>query len=120
MPLLQDISNWLGQLTETNRMRLGMDSESGSAVEIQQRLDSATEKAWALDKRVDAMCGRMDGADNEYEAAVRAASQNLKAFPKGPMGLTPEDVKNSPEYKAAKQAYSSAFERLRQFNSSKK
>lgn len=49
-------------------------------------------------------------------AAVKAASQVLNAYPKGHMGLTPDAVKFSQEYKAAHAAYCRAFEASRTFN----
>ena len=51
------------------------------------------------------------------EADVRAASDALKKFPRGPMGLTPDHVKFSPEFRAAKLRYDAAFARLRAVNS---
>lgn len=51
------------------------------------------------------------------EADVRAASDALKQFPRGPMGLTPDHVKFSPEFRAAKRRYDAAFARLRAVNS---
>jgi hypothetical protein len=51
------------------------------------------------------------------ELAVQAASEALRNFPKGPMGLTPDSVKQSAEYKAAKARFSRAFQALREFNS---
>jgi hypothetical protein len=45
-------------------------------------------------------------------------SETLRKFPTGPTGLTPDAVKASPEYRAAKQAYDSAFAALRCFNAS--
>jgi len=54
------------------------------------------------------------------EAAVNATSAALKAFPRGgPLGLTPDAVKASPEWKAARNAYQSAFDALRAFNAAK-
>lgn len=50
------------------------------------------------------------------ETAWRAAGDALKGFPKGAMGLTPDSVKASPEWQAAKRAYESAFAALRAFN----
>jgi len=52
------------------------------------------------------------------EANVGQTSAALRSFPKGPMGLTPDAVKASPEYCAAKAAYDAAFNRLRTFNAS--
>lgn len=45
-----------------------------------------------------------------------AAGKILNSFPKGPMGLTPDHVKASPEWKAAYQAHARAFAALRDFN----
>jgi len=52
-------------------------------------------------------------------AEMYKASKALKAFPRGPMGMTPDAVKFSPEYRAAKAAYQKAFEAVRSFNSKK-
>lgn len=54
---------------------------------------------------------------DDLEAEVRAAGAALKSFPKGAMGLTPDAVKASPEWKAAKNRYDRAFAALRAFNS---
>lgn len=43
-------------------------------------------------------------------------SAALKAFPRGPLGLTPDAVKASSEYKAAKRSSDAAFSALRRFN----
>jgi hypothetical protein len=51
------------------------------------------------------------------EAEARAAGDALKAFPKdGPMGLTPDHIKFSPEFRAAKARYDDAWLRLRDVN----
>lgn len=52
----------------------------------------------------------------EINTRVDAASQKLQSFPKGPMGLTPDDVKMSDEYRVAKFEFDSAFSELRNFN----
>ena len=44
------------------------------------------------------------------------ASAALKVFPRGAMGLTPDEVKASPAWKDAKRAVDVAFQRLRDFN----
>lgn len=50
----------------------------------------------------------------------RQAGKNLNDFldkhPKGPMSLTPDAVKKSPEYIELKDAYDKAFQTLRTFN----
>ena len=48
---------------------------------------------------------------------VDAASAALKTFAKGAMGLTPDAIKASPEYQAAKREYVAAFAALRLRNS---
>lgn len=50
------------------------------------------------------------------EAKIFALGGELKAFPKGPTGLTSDSVKNTPEYQVAKQAYDQVNARLRRFN----
>lgn len=54
-------------------------------------------------------------ADELYEA-VKVASDVLNTFPKGPMGLTPDSVKSSKEFKYAVSAYELASYRSRTFN----
>jgi hypothetical protein len=61
-------------------------------------------------------CGR---AGNKLEEAVSRFSKELKKFPKGPTGMTPDDVKATPEWQEAKRNYNQAFEKLREFNSQK-
>jgi transposase len=46
-----------------------------------------------------------------------AANDVLQQFPKGAMGLTPDDVKASPEWKTAKRNYDAAFKEEREANS---
>jgi hypothetical protein len=52
-----------------------------------------------------------------HEAKVTQAGAALKGYPKNAMGMTPDAVKFSPDYKAKKQAYDSAFSALRDVNS---
>ena len=40
----------------------------------------------------------------------------LRAYPKGPMNLTPDTIRATPEWKAVKAEFDSAFQRLRKFN----
>lgn len=51
-------------------------------------------------------------AEGEYYSASAAMGR----FPRGPMGLTPDDVKASPEWRKAKARYDRAFANLRAFN----
>lgn len=56
----------------------------------------------------------------ELEGEAAAASAILRDFPgagSGAMGLTPDAIKFSPEYRAAREGYASAAARLAQFNS---
>ncbi len=52
----------------------------------------------------------------DVDAAVDRASDALDVFPKGAMGLTPDAVKFSPEYRVAKAVYDAAFAEQRRFN----
>ena len=57
---------------------------------------------------------------SDLETAYRKACDNLKAVPgiaSGSMGLTPDHVKQSPEYRKAKYNADCAFLALRRFNS---
>lgn len=54
----------------------------------------------------------------KLSAAAQAASDALQKFPKGAMGLTPDDVKRSPKWRAAYQDYNQAAQALRKFNGS--
>jgi len=53
---------------------------------------------------------------DQIDAEVTAASAALQTFPKGHLGLTPDEVKASSEFRAAMQSYNSAFLRLRSIN----
>lgn len=48
---------------------------------------------------------------------VTRAGDIINAFPKGPMGLTPDAVRVTPEWKLAKRNFDTAFAKLRAFNS---
>lgn len=50
------------------------------------------------------------------EKEMAAAEAAMRAFPRGAMGLPPESVRLSPEYRAAKARTDKAFARLRAFN----
>lgn len=50
------------------------------------------------------------------DAEVSAAEVALRSFPAGPMGLTPDSVRVTPEYRAAKLAFDKSFAKLRAFN----
>lgn len=52
----------------------------------------------------------------ELYAEVDRANAALQQFPKGPMGLTPDDVKMSHEFIKAKFEFEVAFTRVRVFN----
>jgi hypothetical protein len=55
----------------------------------------------------------------KLENAVAEASNALRAIPglgSGRMGLTPDAIKSTPEFKVAKDNYNRAFTALRKFN----
>jgi hypothetical protein len=86
----------------------------------------ATKKSPAqLQREIDeALAG--SGSSSPFEAAkaesaliekeVDAASEALRAFPRGPMGLTPDAVAATSEYRSANARYQKAFARQRAFN----
>lgn len=53
---------------------------------------------------------------DRLEADVKAADHVLAAFPRGAMGLTPDAVKVTPEYQAARRTFQDRFARLQKFN----
>lgn len=53
---------------------------------------------------------------DQLESELKIASDVLQRFPKGAMGLTPDEVKFSPEFKLASKNYDNAFRTLRKFN----
>lgn len=53
---------------------------------------------------------------DDLQNKVTELSEVLSNFPKGPMGLTPDDVKYSSEFKAAKQAFDKAFKDSQEYN----
>ena len=52
------------------------------------------------------------------EAELKSASDRLRMFPRAPNGLTPDAVKATAEYRAAKERYTVAFQALRDVNES--
>lgn len=53
---------------------------------------------------------------NAIDARLTAASKAMEVFPKGAMGLTPDAVKATPEWKKAKAELDRAFKELQRFN----
>lgn len=53
----------------------------------------------------------------ELNAALDSASAALNAYPKGDMGLTPDSVKATKQWKADYKAFNAALSNLRNFNS---
>ncbi len=51
------------------------------------------------------------------DAECNRTSAILDTFPTGPTGITPDSVKFSPAYRAAKKDFVKAFDALRAFNS---
>ena len=52
----------------------------------------------------------------KLEANAQTASDALNEFPSGTMGLTPDHIKQSPEFIAARAAYNAAANALKEFN----
>lgn len=50
------------------------------------------------------------------ESECETFSRAMQRFPRGPTGLTPDHVKESPEFQQAKRAFDASFRRLRDFN----
>lgn len=55
-------------------------------------------------------------ARDRLEQEASAAGHVLNAFPRGAMGLTPDHVRATPEWRAAKDRYKRAFAALQNFN----
>lgn len=53
---------------------------------------------------------------NLLEIICDGFSKELKQFSKGEMGLTTEEAKAKPEWKAARYGYDQSFAKLREFN----
>lgn len=49
-------------------------------------------------------------------AIVHATSDRLQVFPRGPLGLTPDSVRQTPEFQEAKRQFDIAFSQARAFN----
>jgi hypothetical protein len=54
---------------------------------------------------------------DQIEAEVTATKAALAKYPKGPMNLTTDAIKATPEWQAEKRAVDAAFHKLRAFNS---
>ena len=55
-------------------------------------------------------------ASDDINSEVDKLSDILQKFPSGSMGLTPDEVRNSKEYKSAKKNFDNAFKKLQDFN----
>lgn len=53
---------------------------------------------------------------DKLDSIASKYSDALQKYPRGPMGLTPDSVKQSPEFRRDKLAYSKAHDELRRFN----
>ena len=60
--------------------------------------------------------GALRALQAELNDAVATTSRALNKFSGGAMGLTPDAVKNSPDFRVAKDEFDIAFQRLRTFN----
>lgn len=52
----------------------------------------------------------------ELEENLNVLSESLKVFPRGSMGLIPDDIKKTNEYIVVKVAYDHGFKELQNFN----
>jgi hypothetical protein len=87
---------------------------------------SRKKTAAQLDREIAEALVARSGAENPFEDAkaelaliekeMAAAEAVMHAFPRGAMGLPPESVRLSPEYRTAKARTAKAFARLREFN----
>jgi hypothetical protein len=59
----------------------------------------------------------IENTRNTLRAEVDRTSAAMQVFPRDAMGLTPDSIKASPEFKTAKAAFDRAFAQLRNFNS---
>ncbi len=50
------------------------------------------------------------------QAELKEAGKPLGAYPKGPMGLTPDHIKQSREWQDARRKFDAVFARVRAFN----
>jgi len=66
------------------------------------------------------MANRIEAARQILRTDVDRTSAALQVFPRNAMGITPDSVKVSPEFKTAKAAFDRAFAQLRNFNSAYK
>lgn len=57
-------------------------------------------------------------AQKNLEEVCNVLSAKLNTYPKGKMGLTPDAVKCTPEWKSDKAAFQKAFAAFRNFNQS--
>lgn len=83
----------------------GSDPRGGAA--HQQGVDDATRLASFKAARQ---------KQDQLEAESTRTGRVMDSFPKGPMNLTPDSVRASPEWKAAKAASDKAFQDYRNFN----
>lgn len=79
-----------------------------SPAQLQREIDEALTRRAAFEE------AKAEGVLVEKE--MSAAQAAIDAFPRGPMGLTPDAVRATPEWRAAKARVDKAFARLRAFN----
>lgn len=86
----------------------GDDSQSTTA-------DKVATANLAFDRKIEDLAAGLLRSE-ELNQAAQAASDALQGFPKGAMGLTPDEVKFSEPYKTASNRYAKAHQALRDFN----
>lgn len=84
---------------------------------VATRADMLATANLVADRKAEDFLVAREQADN-LNRTVNETSAKLQEFPRGPLGLTPDDVKASPEWKSAHSSFNTAFQALRKFNRS--
>lgn len=114
--MIRDMGDRTG--IEINAENIGRFADELGAIDLENRGAGFTTRDiedWVASQQaaetVTPKAGPFDQAKAKFDrlmAAVDAASEALQQFPKGAMGLTPDAVKASPEFRAAKARFEDA------------
>jgi hypothetical protein len=110
---------------EIARRETASGTDPASSIHPSERRHATKKSPAQLQREIDeALAGA--GASSAFEEAkaesaliekeVDAADEVLQAFPKGPMGGVRDDVRSTPEFRAANTRFQKAFARQRAFN----
>lgn len=86
------------------------DDLAGTRKELQETAEKV------FDRHIEEFQAAKEKSD-ALNATLDAASAALQKYPKGTMGLTPDDVKRSAAWRADNAAFNRAFSEIRKFNS---